>query len=216
MQVQPFLIQRSKQDLRTLLKVLRPQTNERCTPEDRNTLQAELYSHSSFPDGDYWKTISVRGWHQRRDSFTWEMQCCLVQALWCALCPDHPWEPQGWAHSQALPTDPHRGLPSLRNWGMVETGTHQCCSMCLDAPAPSLNGRKKEQQLCRNTTISLGYWVHSHFSSTKIQALPPVGKDTSSSCTHPLPPLIALSSWKILTVLKAPLANHSTPVLRPG
>lgn len=120
------------------------------------------------------KTISVRGWHQRRDSFTWEMQCCLVRAShWCALCPDRPWELQKWAHSQALPTNPSEDCPASKivwSWGMVEPGTHQCCSMCPDAPAASPNGRRKQQQLCRNTTTSLSYWVHSRFPSMKIQA----------------------------------------------
>lgn len=92
------------------------------------------------------------------------------------------------------------------------------------AAAPALMTEEMENSHTRITTPSPSYWICSHSPSTNIQIFPPLSfiwtflspGFCSQFLFHPPASLaLSLSSWRTLTVPRAPLANHSTPVLQP-
>lgn len=109
------------------------------------------------------------------------------------------------------PSDPTEGRAARAAGGALRQTT---------AAALALMSEETENNHPRTTTPSLSYWVCSCSASPNIQIFPPwvfIRTFLSSGfCSQFLfhPPatlVIALSSWEILTVPPAPLANHSTP-----
>lgn len=148
---------------------------------------------------------------------------CSLAAPSAALLQAQPDRTQ----ARGVPGSPSRGVPSpgapqheelsspcLYSQGALRQTTAAAPALMTEETKQPRKNHNSSSQLL--DLFSLSKHKHPNFPPCFIWAFLSPGF-FSQFLFHPLPPLaIALSSWGTLTVPRAPLANHSTPVLQPA